>query len=113
MSRARWHISRDGARLTLARRLPLRFDLEAWLSLPDLRRERLAHQVRQDVWRALRDLRGFSPAVEVTRRDGGVVLRAGGRVDGPFLPCHEARLAACLADEKRQSRWVAQARRAA
>ncbi|MEO0360348.1 MAG: hypothetical protein AAF322_04530, partial [Pseudomonadota bacterium] len=71
---------------------------------------RLAHQVRQDVWRALRRLRGFSPAVEVRDAPGGVTVRAGGRVDGPVPPGAAERIASVLADERNRRRWLACAR---
>ena len=66
-----WHITRAEGTLTLSRRLPARFDLGVGTVLPQVARpERLAHQVRQDLWRALRDLRGFAPCVRITPQDG-------------------------------------------
>lgn len=107
MSRARWHMTRDGDVLTLARRLPARFDVQAVAAFPPVRRGRLAHQVRQDLWRALQSLRGFSPVIEVTTTAGGVQLRAGGRVDGAVPPGVAAQIAALLADPEKRSRWIA------
>ena len=108
---------RRGPVLTLARQLPARFDVSAATVLPTpARRGRIATQVRQDLWRALRGQRGFSPVVEVTDQacDGGVGLRvrAGGRVmaarfDRTLL---EAKIAALLADPGNRARWLGAAR---
>ncbi|MFO6462862.1 hypothetical protein ACK8OR_00595 [Jannaschia sp. KMU-145] len=105
-----WQARRDGATFALSRRLPLRWDVAAETRLPDLGRRRLAHAVRQDLWRALRDLRGFAPAVEVTRDAGGCHVRAGGRVEGAVAGGLTARVAAVLADPGLRAGWVRAAR---
>lgn len=102
-----WHMIRDGERLTLARHLPARFDVAAETVLPDARRGRLAHQIRQDVWRALRQLRGFSPVVVVDRRAGRLHVAAGGRLDGRAPPGTTARIAHVLEDGANRRRWIA------
>ena len=79
-----WHILRDEARITLTRRLPPRFDVESRTTLPPMRAVPLAHIIRQDVWRALRNVRGFSPVVEITPSPEGLLVRAGGRIEGNF-----------------------------
>lgn len=107
MSRNRWHIFRDGPVLTLARRLPVRFDLRACTLLPEGGRLKVAQQVRQDVWRALRNLRGFAPAVQVERTGGGLEVTAGGQVEGLFpRALAEARIAEVLSDPQNRARWV-------
>lgn len=102
-------MAREGAVLTLTRRLPARFDVEVQTHLPDGRRGRIAHQVRQDLWRALQGVRGFSPVVEVTRDGAGVTLRAGGRVDGAMPANLRDRIAAVLNDPANRTRWSAKA----
>ena len=113
MARDRWHVieEADGA-LTLARRMPVRFDLAAETVLPArVGRRRLAHLVRQDMWRALRHLRGFAPVVRVARVTGGLHVRAGGAVAGRLARADaEARLAALLADPARRARWTGRRR---
>lgn len=106
MTRTRWHIL-GGEPLILTRRLPPRFDVVAETAFPEVPRRRLAHQVRQDVWRALRDLRGFSPVVEVATEGQGLRLRAGGRVDGGHVDraTAESRIADVLACPDRRARW--------
>lgn len=104
----RWHILRDGPRLTLARHLPPRFDVAADTRLPLAGRRRIASQIRQDLWRALRRQRGFSPVVEVTTEPGGLAVRAGGRIDAA---CYDrariaTRIAALLEDRTNRARWV-------
>ena len=101
-----WWERRDGDRFAIARRLPLRWDVAADAVLPDLGRRRLAHAVRQDLWRALRDLRGFAPAVEVTRRDGACHVWAGGAVDGAVAPALAGRVAAVLDCPVRRIGWI-------
>ncbi|SDJ16189.1 hypothetical protein [Salipiger marinus] len=103
-----WHITRAEGTLTLSRRLPARFDLGVGTILPQVARpERLAHQVRQDLWRALRDLRGFAPCVRITPQDGQLHLLAGGEVAGAVPRAQaEARIAAVLEDGARRARWL-------
>lgn len=112
---AGWHVLRDGPVLLLARRLPARFDLSAAAVLRDeaatVGRGRLAHQVRQDVWRCLRGLRGFCPVVRVERRAGALHLTAGGAVRGMVLArAARLRAEALLADlldcPRNRARWL-------
>ncbi|MEE4117794.1 MAG: DUF6497 family protein [Paracoccaceae bacterium] len=106
-----WHILREGDAVTVTRRLPLRWDVAAETALPGAGRLRVAQQVRQDLWRRLRRLRGFAPAVRVARADGGLAVRAGGRVDGPLdRQGVEARIAELLADPAARARWLRCAR---
>ncbi len=97
--------------LTLARHAPARFDVAAEATLTgaaDLLR--LAHQVRQDVWRAVRRLRGFSPVVEVTQAETTLHIRAGGRALPPVSPTANSRIQAVLDDPANRSRWLRHAR---
>jgi hypothetical protein len=107
MARDRWHeIDEDGA-LTLTRRVPVRFDLavEGWL--PEAPRRRVAHRLRQDMWRELQALRGFAPAVSVWRAAGGLRVRAGGAVAARCpRDAAEARIAALFEDPARVARWT-------
>jgi hypothetical protein len=108
MARDRWHLihEEDGA-LTLARRRPARFDLAVEGRLPEASRTRVAHRVRQDMWRALRHLRGFAPVVRVWNVPGGLQVRAGGAVAGRFAREEaEARIAALFEDPARVARWT-------
>lgn len=113
MGRNRWHVieEEDGA-LTLARRLPARFDVAAETVLPAGQRpRRLAHRVRQDLWRALSDLRGFAPVVRIVPCAGGVRVRAGGMVEGRFARQQvEADIAGVLEDAGNRARWTGRAR---
>jgi len=114
MTRARWHIEETPERLLLARRLPARFDVQAGTVLPRMSKRRLAHQVRQDMWRALQRLRGFSPVVSVADHPDGVEVIAGGQVSGPVPRTQaEAAIADVLADPANRARWTAHARRRA
>lgn len=70
--------------LTLSRHRPARFDVSVETVLPLADPLRLAHQIRQDIWRALRDLRGFAPAVRVARSGDALHVTAGGGVAGRF-----------------------------
>ncbi|MBO9408434.1 hypothetical protein J7399_13425 [Shimia sp. R9_1] len=107
MSKARWHILREGDRLTVARRVPVRWDLAVQTTLPDADRLRIAQQVRQDMWRALQDLRGFAPVVQVTRVDGMLQVKAGGAVAGAVAREKlEAEISEVLNCPKRRARWL-------
>lgn len=107
-----WIVLRDGEVLTLARRLPARFDLSASTLLPHggagLSRARLAHQLRQDIWRRLRDLRGFRPVVRIERSADALLVTVGGTLSQPRAPIAqaEAALADLLADPLHRARWM-------
>jgi hypothetical protein len=106
-----WHMSVDGAQLTLTRRSPARWDVAVQTVLTgcaDRNRAAIAHQVRQDLWRALSRVRGFSPIVEVTRSGADMHLRAGGRLDAP-APDLKARIAGVLNHPAARARWCARA----
>jgi hypothetical protein len=103
---ARWQIDEAEGVLTLARRLPVRFDLRVETSLPAMDARRLAHQVRQDMWRALRSLRGFQPAVRIERGGNALRVIAGGAVDGPLPRAWaEAAILGVLEDPRNRARW--------
>ena len=107
MRRNRWHILEEDGALILARRVPVRFDLAVVTSLPRGGKRRVAQQVRQDIWRALRHLRGFAPAVRVAEGPDGLIVTAGGQVDGAFpLGQAEARIAEVLEDRANRARWM-------
>lgn len=110
MSRKRWHMRTEGALTLHARHWPPRFDVQATTVLSDAQPERLALQIRQDLWRALQNLRGFSPVVQVERRAGELHVTAGGRVAGAVCAQTQARIAELLADPVRRRRWVSWAR---
>jgi len=106
MRKSRWHIQRDGDSLIMSRRLPVRWDVAAEVTLPNAGLLRTAQQVRQDMWRALQDLRGFAPTVEVRREAGRLHVRAGGSVDGAVSKAHaQAVISEILACPERQGRW--------
>ena len=107
MTRHRWHILRDGQDYTLARHLPPRFDVQAQAEMPMSDPGRLARQIRQDMWRLLKDLRGFSPVVHISPRRGGIVVTAGGRMaqrQGRARVSHQ--IATLLNDPGLRARWL-------
>ncbi|MEL6424025.1 MAG: hypothetical protein AAGK98_09880 [Pseudomonadota bacterium] len=118
---ARWHTVREGDTLTLGRRAGMRFDVVAeaeWMlaaapARADAFRLRLAHQVRQDVWRALQRVRGLTPVVSVSTEVLRVHVRAGADLSGgrPTARLGET-LGALLADSARIARWTVTAQRA-
>ena len=103
-------MDRDADVLTLARQRPARFDVPARASFPPLRRGRLAHLIRQDLWRALQSLRGFSPVVRVTRTQTGLDVTAGGRVAGAVPSATQTHITTLLNDPKHRARWIAHAK---
>ncbi|MEP1200961.1 hypothetical protein [Tateyamaria sp.] len=106
----RWHITHQDGTVTLSRHLPARFDVAASTQLPPARPVRLAHQIRQDLWRGLSNLRGFSPVVRLEPTEHGWEVTAGGRVMGRSAPSVEATIDALLSDPAKRTRWVRQAR---
>jgi len=101
-----WMTSDINGEYVMARRLPARFDLCVETTLPLMSRRKLALQIRQDMWRVLQNLRGFLPAVSVTRTDNGVQVRAGGQFTCPVhVPSAEAKLRDMLNDAARRQRW--------
>ena len=109
-----WHLKRDAGRSILYRQSPPRFDTSAEVSLtcPDqVSQGRLAHQVRQDLWRALQNQRGFCPVVEVEQSGTTLRIRAGGRLPAPIAPNMPDRILAVLEDPQKQMRWMRHAAR--
>ncbi len=112
--RGAWHVRRQGAVLLLSRRVPARFDLSVSTKLMmggrQISRARLAHQVRQDMWRCLRGLRGFWPVVRIEQREDAMHVTAGGGLEHALPQSGQARaegmLAAVLADPAHRARWL-------
>ncbi len=97
--------------MTLCRQSPPRFDVAAATELPMADPLRLAHQIRQDVWRALQNVRGFSPVVRIERAAEGTKVTAGGRVSGSVAPVLVERIAEVLASPANRRRWLRHASR--
>ncbi|WP_066705780.1 hypothetical protein [Celeribacter ethanolicus] len=114
MARHDWHILKDEGALTLARRLPARFDVAVTAVIEGgagLRKSRIASQVRQDMWRSLQNLRGFAPVVRVAERGEDLEITAGGMVAGRFPKFEtEACIRALLDSQDHRARWVRFAR---
>ena len=104
-----WIIEQSDTTVLVTRRKPVRWDVEARATFPRCYPLRLAHQIRQDLWRELRKLKGFAPAVEVTLSDPFEV-RAGGRVARHIPPRTNARIEALLLNPRHRARWLAWAR---
>ena len=126
MARNGWHILTEPGGVTVSRAVPVRWDVAAETVLPETvspetvlpetapnaaRPLRVAHQVRQDVWRALRRQRGFAPAVRAVQVPDGLAVRAGGRVAAPHDAARlNAVIAALLEMPTLRRRWLASAR---
>ena len=101
-----WMTSDINGEYIMARRLPVHFDLCVETTMPLMSRRKLALQIRQDMWRVLQNLRGFLPAVSVTRAGDGVQVRAGGQFTCPVnLPYAETKLRDMLNDATYRQRW--------
>nr|WP_043768801.1 hypothetical protein [Roseivivax isoporae] len=102
-----WFTARQGARIVHARHWPPRFDVSATARLPHANLHRLARAVRQDLWRKLQGLRGFSPVVEIERQGDDLSIRAGGRLhDRQFPPDVEERIRDLLHSADARARWL-------
>ncbi|WP_299045585.1 hypothetical protein [uncultured Tateyamaria sp.] len=106
MARTCWHILHEGGRVTLCRHLPPRFDFAVRTMLPGGRAVRLAHQIRQDLWRALQNVRGYSVVVQLDRRADGWQVTAGGHAARAVLAAVVAQAQAVLNDPRNHARWV-------
>lgn len=86
----------------------MRWDIEATTTLPDAPPLRIAHQIRQDIWRACRNVRGFAPVVEITQTDGQLHIRAGGQT--PHPSAHATDLCRNVLNcAKNRNRWLTHA----
>lgn len=109
--KARWHILWQEEALTLCRQQPAQFDVAVSVDLPAADPLRLAHQIRQDMWRAVQNVRGFSPVVKIEAQGEGLLVTAGGRVAGRVPGNLASEIRAILEDENKRSRWLRHARR--
>ena len=110
MAKDGWHIIEEAGGVTLARRLPARFDVSSTAHFPAVQPLPLASQIRQDLWRMLQSLRGFSPVVQVVPDGEGLRVEAGGQVHGVIPPATSNRIAALLSSVHHRDRWVWYAR---
>ncbi len=104
-----WHEARAAGSYTLARQWPPRFDVSADARFPAVRRGRLARQIRQDLWRALKGLRGFSPVIQIAAAEDGLTVTAGGRLP-TNVPGVETQIRDLLQDPAHRARWIAWAK---
>ncbi len=110
MKRGNWHILQGRGALTVARQLPPRFDVAVSSALPLADPLRLAQQVRQDIWRAVQRVRGFSPVVTVEVHGEALRVTAGGRVAGRVPGNLASEIRAVLEDGEKRRRWLRHAR---
>ena len=84
------------------------------LGLTAKQRIRIAHQVRQDIWRTCRGVRGFLPMVEVSTSGDETVIRAGGSLmtRSGYVPTLEMKVARVLDCADNIARWQRHAQRA-
>ena len=100
----------DGA-IVVSERGRSRLDVWVQTLVPRQNAFRLARQVSQDMWRAVQKQRGFSPVVKIEETDSGLIVTAGGQIDGVFPKAHlEAKIADVLEDPKNRARWLRWAR---
>ena len=76
-----WAIEQSDTHVLVTRRKPVRWDISAKVEFPPCHPLRLAHQIRQDMFRDLQKIKGFCPAVEITLSDPFIV-KAGGEYRG-------------------------------
>ena len=106
MRTGRFHILRDDGLLTLCRHVPPRFDFAVRTVLPWANPLVLAQQIRQDLWRVLQSVRGFSPVVALRPAPAGWDVSAGGRAMGRVPPTVRERAQRLLDDPNIRTRWV-------
>lgn len=91
----------------MARQVPPRFDVAVSVVLPPAEPLRLAQQIRQDMWRAVQAVRGFSPVVKVEAQGDSLLVTAGGRVAGRVPGNLASEIKAVLEDEGKAQPLVA------
>ena len=104
-----WIIEQSDDTVLVTRRKPVRWDVEARASFPKCHPLRLAHQIRQDMWRDLQKIKGFCPAVEIEIGDM-MQVKAGGRVARHVHPQANAWVHDLLTSDTNRRRWLAHAR---
>lgn len=105
MRRNGWYVSDSDGEYILSRRFPARLDVFEAANFPFVNKARLANQVRQDLWRAMKHLRGFSPVIHIATTPSGLRLKAGGQCG--ILPTQtSAKIAELLEDPVRRARWI-------
>ena len=107
MTQNGWHTIREEACTTVARRLPVRFDVSVSAQFPTVSKTRLAQQIRQDMWRSLQNVRGFLPIVRVEEDTQGLKVTAGGQMPRPIAANIELKIENLLNDAPRRARWIA------
>ncbi|QHQ33997.1 hypothetical protein [Algicella marina] len=110
-----WHLERQHDAVTVSRPGRARLDVAVSRALDvtaPVSLARMAHQIRQDVWRALAGQRGFSPVVHITRRVGGLDVTAGGMISArnPLSDRLHNRIGAVLDCPRNRDRWCRFAR---
>jgi len=95
----------------VARQVPPRFDVAVSVEFPPAEPLRLAQQIRQDMWRVVQTVRGFSPVVKVEEQGDGLLVTAGGRVAGRVPGNLASEIKAVLENEAKRGRWLQHARR--
>ena len=112
MTTNRWHINRTETALTLSRCSDVRWDIAVQAVLPPVRKARLAHQIRQDMWRKLQTLRGFCPAVRVEEDGAHLRITAGGDIASRSFPKTRAeeQIKDLFEDSARVARWLRHAK---
>ncbi|MEO9518067.1 MAG: hypothetical protein ABJH45_12990 [Paracoccaceae bacterium] len=105
MTKGVWHISTDDGSWTLSRLRSQRLDFSAQTWLPRVHPVRLMHQVRQDVWRRLQNVRGFAPMIQLSPYANGWCVIAGGQVSA-IAPSLTASVEEVLANKSNRARWI-------
>ena len=102
-----WIHKQFGDTFVLGKRFPVQFDLLAETIFPLCRSQKLALQIRQDMWRLLQNVRGFLPAVEVTGRETGMYVRAGGQLTcSVHVRSAQVKLQNMLENPAYRQRWI-------
>ncbi len=107
-----WVQTRRDNSLTLHRPGRARLDVQVPATLAGQHRQtRLAHAIRQDLWRALQTTRGFSPIVQLDPQENETKIIAGGQIDGRSTPALAQAIKAVLENPKNRHRWQQWARK--
>ena len=108
IKRGNWFEIYNEPCFTLARRLPVRFDINHEVLMPLISAPHLAHQICQDIWRKLQSIRGFLLVVEITHRRKHLHILVGGELTCPApLERSGGWIFDVLSNQDNQRRWAA------
>ena len=100
-----WGMQKISGAFLICHYISVRFDLSVETHFLYLRFRLLASQIREDMWKAIQNLCGFLPAIEIKKGTDDLSVLAGGRLNCPVhITLVEVRLRKLLHDPQMRTR---------